>query len=169
MSLHFESERARAILNDLQELATRMNNANMLKQIAEMRELYEDMVQPRDKAEINISGALKPLLHHEIKKREYLARGRDSNDPLIQHWNDEIQDRKDDIEDSNRNKKFSSGVFFTLDQIDELSKDEMDSAKRIALKNLSRLLKQEIKDFVDPVVKDAKSAKDLGITFGSGT
>lgn len=164
MSLHFESEKVNAILNELQEMATEMHDTKMLKQISELHELYEDMVQPRDKAEIEISGALKSMLNHEIKKREFLARGRDPNDPLIRHWNEEVRDRKDDIESDNQNK-FSSGVFFSPEQLNDFSKDVMASAKRIALKRLSRILNQEIKDFVDLTVKSAESAKDLGITF----
>lgn len=165
MSLHFESDRVNKILNELADIVCKYGNPGMARKIGKLRELYEDMVQPRDRANIRISGTLLALLQHEIQSRELIARGYSKTNPLIKTWTDEIENMKKSIAADNLAPKFRSGVYFDSKKIDELSRDVMISAKQHALNKLSSVLKAKVQDFKDSSVKNAKSAADLGIAF----
>lgn len=168
MALHFESTRTRYIIMAFKSLAEGVGKTALAKKADELLRLYEDMVKPRAAREVRISGHVSALLQHEIQKRELLARGYPLTAPLIKTWGKEVENLKHKIEALNIAPKFKDKIYLSTDKIDLISNTEMFAAKRLALEKLSEVLKKEIKDFTDTTVKGAKSAKDLGITFGSG-
>ncbi|MBI3329963.1 MAG: hypothetical protein HYZ81_25050 [Nitrospinae bacterium] len=106
--------------------------ARRLKRIASM---VESLVQPRNKAEVHITGLLFPMLRHLIYLAEAQARGIER--PERAHWEREVQAWLGQIQAINRAPKLRRRVYFSPKEIDALSEEIVDALKETAREQLA--------------------------------
>ncbi len=107
--------------------------ARRLKRIASM---VESLVQPRNKAEVHITGLLFPIVRHLMYLAEAQARGIDR--PERTHWEREVRAWMGQVQAINRAPKRRVRVHFSPKEIDELSEDIVEALKDTARDQLAR-------------------------------
>ena len=107
--------------------------ARRLRRIASM---VESLVQPRNKAEVHITGLLVPIIRHLIYLAEAQARG--THPPEQPHWEREVRAWMGQIQAINRAPKRRVRVYFSPKEIDDLSEDIVEALKDTARDQLAR-------------------------------
>ena len=95
-----------------------------LKRIASM---VESLVQPRNKAEVHITGLLYPLLRHLIYLSECQARGIEC--PEQRHWEAEVASWVRQIRAMNVAPKLKKHVYFSAKELDAMSEEIVAAVK----------------------------------------
>ena len=107
--------------------------ARRLKRIASM---VESLVQPRNKAEVHITGLLVPIIRHLIYLAEAQARGIEL--PELMHWEREVRAWMGQVQAINRAPKRRVRVYFSPKEIDALSEEIVEALKETARDQLAR-------------------------------
>ncbi|MBI3328678.1 MAG: hypothetical protein HYZ81_18500 [Nitrospinae bacterium] len=129
--------------------------ARRLKRIASM---VESLVQPRNRAEVNIAGLLVPIIRHLVYLAERQARGIER--PERMHWEREVRAWMGQIRALNRAPRRRRRVYFSPKEIDALSEHIVEALKDTVREQLS-LEGFQPPEITSDLVKQARVLSDF--------
>ena len=149
------------LLAEIRAVVVGLGRPDLLERLDRLRALIEEELGPRARAEVRIRSTLATLLAHEIARRELMHRGR-ARETVLGKWQKEIEHAARVIGRANQAKHFASGRFFTADEIERFSAEEIEDARGAAL---VKLFDFGIEALSDPVLTAVRGAADLGFSW----